>query len=163
MAHGLTHMDEQGAAKMVNVVEKEETRRRAVAVGRIFMERDLLELIKEERIEKGSVLGAARIGAIMAVKRTGDLIPLCHPLPIRGVDVDFTFHEDSIRVRVEVMVVAVTGVEMEALTGVSVALLTIYDMCKAKSHELEIGSIYLLEKEGGKGGHFIHPKREEEV
>lgn len=160
----LTHLNSSGKAQMVNVTDKEETKRRALACGRIFMDRDLLALVEGERIKKGSVLGAARIAAVMAVKKTSELIPLCHPLPIQGVVVDFLFHQEepAIEVQVEVQVVAVTGVEMEALTGVSVALLTIYDMCKAVSHKMEMGSIYLLEKEGGKGGFFLHPRRKEE-
>lgn len=157
-----THLDAAGRAQMVNVMEKEETKRRALATGRIFMESPLLAQVEGGGIKKGSVLGAARIAGIMAVKRTSDLIPLCHPLPVRGVEVEFFFHpqEPSIEVQVQVEVVAVTGVEMEALTGVSVALLTIYDMCKGVSYEMELGSIYLLEKEGGLGG-FIQRKREE--
>lgn len=156
-SQGLTHLNNEGAAQMVNVMKKRETSRRALATGQISMDPSLLDLVREEKMKKGSVLGTARIAAVMAIKKTSDLIPLCHPLPIKGVEVEFIFHEESIQVQVEVMVVDVTGVEMEALTGVSVALLTIYDMCKALSHEMEIGSIYLMEKEGGESGHFVNP------
>ena len=156
-----THFDQKGNAHMVDVSEKKETARRAVASGKILMERATFEKIKEGDMKKGDVLGVSRIAGIMAMKNTSNLIPLCHPLPITGSSVDFTFHDDesAISVRAICKVEGKTGVEMEALTGASVALLTIYDMCKAVDKNMTITSIQLEEKEGGKSGPF-HRKDE---
>jgi cyclic pyranopterin monophosphate synthase len=151
---GLTHVDETGAARMVDVSPKGETARTARAGGAIRMSPDALALVRENRAAKGDVLGVARIAGIMAAKRTAELVPLCHPLPLSAVAVDLRLDETLPGVRVEATVStpARTGVEMEALTAVSVALLTVYDMVKAVDRGMEIGSVQLLEKTGGKGG-----------
>ncbi len=141
---------------MVDVGAKDETRRAALAAGRIHMQAATLELIGQGRHSKGDVLGIARIAGIMAAKRTADLIPLCHPLPLTRVEVDFAVDEtaSTIECTVQAETVSRTGVEMEALTAVQVALLTIYDMCKAVDRGMEIGGIRLLEKSGGHSGHW---------
>jgi len=150
----LNHFDEAGRAVMVDVSGKTETVRVAVAEGRIKVSRPVLEAITQRTAQKGDVLGVARVAGIMAAKRTPDLIPLCHPLPLSHVSIQFTVLEDERAVRAEctVRLSGQTGVEMEALTGVSVALLTIYDMCKALDKGMEITEIHLLHKEGGKSG-----------
>lgn len=159
----LTHLDESGKARIVNVGEKAVTARRAVAEGYVLLLPDTLKAIAEERVPKGEVLGVARVAGIMAAKRTGELIPLCHPLPIESVEVDFDLpgfepEEGEERVRLRVKAVATisakTGVEMEALTAVSVAALTIYDMCKAIDKGMVIEGVRLIEKTGGKSGDF---------
>jgi cyclic pyranopterin phosphate synthase len=141
---------------MVDVSDKPETLREAVAQGVISMQPDTFELIKAQKVKKGNVLEAARIAGIMAAKRTADLIPMCHPLAITHVQIDFFPDEDtqSIRLETTVRVVAQTGVEMEALTAVSVAALTIYDMCKSYDREMTISDVCLLKKAGGKSGTF---------
>lgn len=152
----LTHFDSQGQAHMVDVADKAETRRIARAVGSIAMLPATLALILAGNAKKGDVLGIARVAAIQASKRTAELIPLCHPLALTRVGVEFTV--DSVKHRVDCEVTAETvgrtGVEMEALTAVSVALLTIYDMCKAADRAMRIQDIRLLEKLGGKSGHW---------
>ena len=157
-----THFDPGGKAWMVDVGEKEDTRREAAAEGTIRMSRECYEKIAAGTMEKGDVLGAARIAGIMGAKRTSDLIPLCHILNLTKVSVTFeTLPEESaIRAVCTAGTVCKTGVEMEALTGVSCALLTIYDMCKAVDRTMEIGQIMLIEKSGGKSGIFINPKAE---
>lgn len=152
----LTHFDEEGKARMVDVSEKDVTKRVAKAGGRIIVGREIFERIKEGTVEKGDVLGIARVAGIMAMKKTSDLIPLCHPLPVTGSSIDFTLEEEGYSVYCEAVckVTGKTGVEMEALTGVSVALLTIYDMCKALSRDMVLGDIGLLEKSGGKSGDY---------
>ncbi len=150
----LTHIDDQGAAHMVDVGDKAETVREAVAEGRITMATSTLEAIKENGLSKGDVLGTARIAAIMAAKKTSDLIPLCHPLPLHKISVSFEFLEDAIRVETLAKTSGKTGVEMEALMAASTALLTIYDMAKAIQKDMEIGSIRLLKKSGGKSGNW---------
>lgn len=150
----LTHLDESGAARMVDVGGKAETSRRAVASGKIRMSAAALAAIKAGDAPKGDVLAAARIAAIMAAKRTAELIPLCHPLAIDAVNVDFAFEEDGVRVTSTVSITGRTGVEMEAITAVSIALLTIYDMAKALDKGMVIGEIRLIEKQGGKSGHW---------
>jgi cyclic pyranopterin phosphate synthase len=151
-----THFDEQGRAVMVDVAGKDDTRRVAVASGRISMLPDTLARILGGRAAKGDVLGVARIAAIQATKRTAELIPLCHPIALTKVSVDFDHDtsESSIVCTVTAETVGKTGVEMEALTGVSVALLTIYDMCKALDRGMRMGDIRLLEKQGGRSGHW---------
>jgi cyclic pyranopterin phosphate synthase len=151
----LTHFDAGGASRMVDVSAKETTVRTAVASGLVRMAASTLSLILENRVVKGDVFAVARLAGIMAAKRTGDLIPLCHPLGIDGVTVDFEALDDS-TVRIEAMVTVRgrTGVEMEALTAVSIAGLTIYDMCKAVDRGIEIDSIRLEAKSGGRSGDF---------
>lgn len=149
---GLTHFDASGQAHMVDVGEKNETHRVAVATGTILMKPETLEIIKNGSAKKGDVLGIARIAAIMAAKRTSDLIPLCHPLALTRVTVDFEIQEEQPGVicTARVETIGKTGVEMEALTAVQIGLLTIYDMCKAVDRKMLIIEIKLLEKRGGK-------------
>jgi len=150
--NGLTHLDDSGAARMVDVGGKAETRRRAVASGRIAMSADALAAIRAGNAPKGDVLSAARIAGIMAAKRTGDLIPLCHPLGLEAVTVDFHYETDAIRATATAALTGRTGVEMEAMVAVSVALLTIYDMAKGVDKGMVIGEVRLIEKTGGKSG-----------
>lgn len=152
----LTHLDEKGQARMVDVSAKDVTTRLATARGKISMTAATLGMITEGRAKKGDVLAAARIAGIMAAKKTHELIPLCHPLLISGVTVDFTpdVKANAIEVEATVKVEGKTGVEMEALTAVSVACLTIYDMCKSADRAMRIGDIRLVEKSGGKSGHY---------
>lgn len=156
MSEELTHFDAQGQAHMVDVGAKAETTRRAVAGGRIVMQPSTLAMIRAGNASKGDVLGIARIAAIQASKRTGDLIPLCHPIGLTRVAVEFTVDEEasSVDCQVTTETVGRTGVEMEALTATSVALLTIYDMCKAVDRGMRIENVRLLEKLGGKSGHW---------
>ena len=155
----LTHFDEKGQARMVDVAEKEVTFREAVARGEVRMKPETLQLIREGRAGKGDVLGVARIAAITGAKRAPDLIPLTHPLPLTSVEVNFSLDAErsSIEIEAKVRVVARTGVEMEALTAVACAGLTIYDMCKAVDREMVISEIRLMEKSGGRSGHFVRP------
>ncbi len=156
----LTHFDAQGQAHMVDVGEKNETRRIARAAGSIAMKAATLALIRDGGAKKGDVLGVARIAAIQAAKRSSELIPLCHPLALTRVGVVFNLIEGENRIACEVTAETVgrTGVEMEALTAVSVGLLTIYDMCKAVDRGMVIGGIGLVEKQGGKSGHWRAPE-----
>jgi cyclic pyranopterin phosphate synthase len=156
MSDALTHFDANGQAHMVDVGAKSETRRVAVAEGRISMAPATFAMIREGSAKKGDVIGIARIAAIQASKRTADLIPLCHPLPLTRVAVDFTLDEatHSVRCQVQAETVGRTGVEMEALTAVQVGLLTIYDMCKAVDRGMCMDGVRLLEKLGGKSGHW---------
>ena len=152
----LTHIDEKGAARMVDVSEKDVTARTATAEGRIHMRAETLELIVSGTARKGDVLAAARLAGIMAAKRTFELIPLCHPLPLSSVTVDLEPETEtaSIRVTATAKVTGRTGVEMEALTAVSLACLTVYDMVKAADKTMRIGDIRLIEKSGGRSGTF---------
>jgi cyclic pyranopterin phosphate synthase len=152
----LTHFDAQGQAHMVDVSEKDVTARVAVATGWIRMARETYEIITEGRAKKGDVLGIARLAGIMGAKKTADLIPLCHPLAITKVTVDLTPDPDLPGVRIEATVKTTgqTGVEMEALTAVSTAALTVYDMTKAVDKAMEIGGIHVTLKDGGKSGRF---------
>ena len=152
----LTHFDAGGQAHMVDVGAKAHTRRRAVAEGRIRMQPATFALVKDGGHKKGDVLGIARIAAIMASKKAADLIPLCHPIALTRVAVDFELQEADSTVRIEVTAECSgqTGVEMEALTAANVGLLTIYDMCKAVDRGMVIDGVRLLEKEGGKSGHW---------
>ena len=154
---GLTHVDRGGKAKMVDVSDKKATERCAVAKGKVFMKPETLKLILENEVKKGDVLGVARIAGIMAAKRTGDMIPLCHPLNITSVDVDFRAVEKdpSIEITATVKITAQTGVEMEALSAVAVSALTIYDMCKAVDKEMVLSEIRLVKKTGGRSGTFV--------
>jgi cyclic pyranopterin phosphate synthase len=153
----LSHLDEQGRAKMVDVSDKDTTSRIAVARGTIHMHAETLELILDDKIEKGDVFAVARVAGIMAAKKTSELIPMCHPLNITSVEIDLMPGDNPARVDIEasVRVSGKTGVEMEAMTAVSVAGLTIYDMCKAVDREMSIGEIRLVKKSGGKSGTFI--------
>ncbi|HZF24493.1 MAG TPA: cyclic pyranopterin monophosphate synthase MoaC [Burkholderiales bacterium] len=153
----LTHFDSRGQAHMVDVADKQETRRVAIASGRIFMRADTLRKIVEGDAAKGDVLGVARIAAIQGSKRTSELIPLCHPVALTKVSVDFEVHRDdnSVECIAVAETVGRTGVEMEALTAVSVGLLTVYDMCKAVDRGMRIDGVGLREKRGGKSGHWV--------
>jgi len=152
----LTHVDDDGKAQMVDVTDKAVTVREAVAAGRVHMKPETLALIQEGGLPKGDVLAVARVAGIMAAKRTHELIPLCHPLPITYVAVEFACHRERGEVRIEARVKCAggTGVEMEALTAVSVAALTIYDMCKASDRAMRIEAVRLVRKSGGKSGPF---------
>jgi len=151
----LTHFDEHGASRMVDVGAKPETLRQARASGLIRMAPATTTLIRDRALAKGDVLEVARLAGIMAAKRTGDLIPLCHPLPLTGVQVDLTFDSETVlRIEATARVVGRTGVEMEALTAVSVAALTVYDMCKAVDRTMTIERLRLEEKSGGRSGTF---------
>jgi cyclic pyranopterin phosphate synthase len=153
----LSHIDDQGQVQMVDVTGKDKTVRVARAQGVFQLNSSTLEQIAEGRIAKGDVFTTAKIAGIMAAKKTGDLIPMCHPLFLTGIDLTFEIDRDHSRIIIEaeVRTVGPTGVEMEALTAVSVAALTIYDMCKAADKEMVIGPIVLLEKSGGRSGHFV--------
>jgi cyclic pyranopterin phosphate synthase len=152
----LTHFDERGASRMVDTSDKPETIRQARASGLVRMAPATAALIRDRALSKGDVLEVARLSGIMAAKRTGDLIPLCHPLPITAVSVDFAFPEEALlRIDAVVRIYGRTGVEMEALTAVSVAALTVYDMCKAVDRTMTIERIRLEEKSGGRSGHFL--------
>jgi len=153
----LTHVDAAGAARMVDVSAKPDTVRRATATGRITMSREAAAAIREGSVKKGDVLAVARVAGIMAAKRTAELIPLCHPLPIAGVSLDLTVEEDGVTATAEVVTSHATGVEMEAMTAVSVALLTIYDMAKAIDRAMVIGAVRLLAKSGGRSGEWRAP------
>ena len=153
-----SHFDGDGNAVMVDVSGKDNTRREAAAQGRIYVGREVYEKIKEQKIEKGDVLSVARIAGIMGAKQTSSLIPLCHVLLIHKCSIDFTMRKEdhSIKAVCTVKTTGKTGEEMEALTGVQIALLTIYDMCKAVNKSMSMGDIHLLEKSGGKSGSFCY-------
>ncbi len=152
----LTHFNQAGEAHMVDIADKPSSARRAIAAGRIAMQAETLELIQQGGHKKGDVLGVARIAGIMATKRTADLVPMCHPLALTHVAVEFETDPDAGAVEciVTAETTGPTGVEMEALTGVQVALLTIYDMCKSVDRGMVISDVRLLEKSGGKSGHW---------
>jgi cyclic pyranopterin monophosphate synthase len=154
----LTHLDNSGAAHMVDVSAKADTVREAVAEGRIIMSGAALDAIKAGSAKKGDVLATARIAGIMAAKKTSELIPLCHPLLLSKISVDFNFEDNGIRATALVRLTGQTGVEMEAMTAVSVALLTIYDMAKALDKAMVMGDIRLLTKTGGKSGDWKRPE-----
>ena len=160
MNNGLTHFDQEGNAIMVDISVKEITTRVAKATGTITVGKEVLDAVKQGTSKKGDVLGVARVAGIMAVKNTSMLIPMCHPLLINKCSVDFIVDEENFQIHAQcvVKITGKTGVEMEALTGVTVTLLTIYDMCKAIDKSMEIGNIYLCEKTGGKSGHFVNKK-----
>ncbi len=157
----LTHFDETGASHMVDVGEKPVTSRMARAEARVRMAEATLALIRDRKLAKGDVLEVARLAGIMGAKRTADLVPLCHPLPLESVSIRFTFPDAcTVAIEAETKVAAKTGVEMEALTAASVAALTIYDMCKAVDRAMTIETIRLVEKSGGRSGHFQRPPDE---
>jgi cyclic pyranopterin monophosphate synthase len=152
----LTHINEEGRARMVDVSLKDDTTREAVAVGSIYMKRETIERVREGTIKKGDVLSVAQVGGIMGSKNTPHIIPMCHPIMISGCDINFSldFENSKIDIKAVTKTVGKTGVEMEALTAVSVAALTIYDMCKAIDREMIISNIMLVKKSGGKSGVF---------
>lgn len=153
----LTHFNEQGRARMVDVTDKAVTHRTAVAAGEIHMAPETLQKIKDGTVKKGDVLAVAQVAGIQAAKHTWELIPMCHPLPLTGIDITFALSDEPclVAIRAVVTCTGVTGVEMEALTAVSAAALTIYDMCKAIQKDMRIENIRLLEKSGGKSGNYI--------
>ncbi|GAB6109869.1 cyclic pyranopterin monophosphate synthase MoaC [Fusibacter bizertensis] len=151
----LTHFNEKGLARMVEVTSKETTHRVAVARGSIYMKPETIMAVKNAAIKKGDVIQVAQIGGIMGSKKTSEIIPMCHPLMLTGVDLNFDVLESEIVIESVVQTVGVTGVEMEALTAVTIAALTIYDMCKAIDKEMVIGNVRLIEKMGGKSGHYV--------
>ena len=151
----LTHVNEKGEAHMVDVGEKPPTKRKATASGVVRMQKSTLDLIVQGGLAKGDALAVARVSGIMAAKKTPDLIPLCHPLPISSVKIDFATTENSVKIIAIVATTAPTGVEMEALTAVSVAALSLYDMIKAVDRSAIIEQILLEEKSGGKSGHYV--------
>lgn len=156
----LTHLDSEGRARMVDVTEKDVTSRVAAARGTVFMKPETLAMILEKKVEKGDVFSVARVAGIMAAKKTPELIPMCHPLNLTSVEVFFTPQQNPPAVEIEavVQVTGKTGVEMEALTAVSVTALTIYDMCKAVDRDMTLSEIRLVKKSGGKSGTFIRKK-----
>ena len=153
----LTHIDKEGRVRMVDVSDKAVTMREAVAQAVVRMRSETFELIGEQKVKKGNVLETARIAGVMAAKRTAELIPMCHPLAITHAQIDFfpNPEDHSIRIEAAVRVAAQTGVEMEALTAVSVAALTVYDMCKSYDRAMMISDVFLLRKSGGKSGTFL--------
>jgi len=155
----LSHIDEQGRARMVDVSHKDVTARMARATGVIRMQSETLDAIRANAVAKGDVLGVARLAGIMAAKRTAELIPLCHPLPLTDVSVDITLDDTlpGLRVEATAKTAAQTGVEMEAIVAVSVTLVTVYDMAKAVDKSMVIGEISLAEKVGGRSGHWVRP------
>ncbi len=161
----LTHLDAQGRARMVDVSDKPVSRRQAVATGSIYLGDRAFPLLAAGQLKKGDALATARIAGIMAVKNTASLIPLCHPLPLTGIEVDFALDSQrrTVDITVRVKTLAPTGVEMEALTGVAAAALTIYDMCKAVDRDMVIGQIRLREKTGGKSGDYHAPSHPSEA
>ena len=160
MGQGFNHFDEKGNAVMVDVSGKSATYRTAVAVGEIHVGEEIMSAVKDGAVKKGDVLGVARVAGIMGVKRTSDLVPMCHPLPIQKCSVDYELDENAgiIRAFCTVKTEGKTGVEMEALTGVQITLLTIYDMCKAIDKRMVMTNIHLVEKTGGKSGDFRFEK-----
>ena len=162
MNNPLTHFNEEGRARMVDVSDKDHTSRKAVATGEVHMRPETLQLIKEGQIKKGDVLAVAQVAGIMGAKRTHEIIPMCHPLLLTGIDISFQINQEpnpetglcSITVNATVKVTGQTGVEMEALTAVSMTVLTIYDMCKAVDRGMVFNNIGLLHKSGGKSGTF---------
>ena len=152
----LTHFDESGRARMVDVSGKDITLRTATAAAKVLVNAETFRLICEGRLAKGDVLGVAQVAGVMAAKKNAELIPMCHPIAITGVDIDFGLDEANLAVTIEATVrcKGETGVEMEALTAVSVAALTVYDMCKSAQKDIEITGIYLLSKTGGKSGDY---------
>lgn len=150
----LTHFNEDGHAKMVDVSDKEVTCREAIAEGIVYMKEQTVQAIVDGNIKKGDVLSVAQVAGIMAAKKTSDIIPMCHPLMLTSVDICYDIRQTEIVIKAIVKCKGETGVEMEALTAVSTAALTIYDMCKAIQKDIVIGDIKLLEKKGGKSGHY---------
>jgi len=165
MSDKLTHLDSRGAAHMVDITHKTVTTREAVAGARVSMQLKVVDLLAQASAKKGDVLATARIAGIMAAKKTSELIPLCHPLALNKVAVEFELDHErgQIHIQARCVVEGKTGVEMEALTAASVAALTIYDMCKAVDPTMVISDIKLLKKTGGKSGHWLRDKAEQEI
>lgn len=155
---GWTHLTTNASTRMVDITAKSVTIRRAVAEGSVRLPAAVSKAIRQNSVAKGNVLETARIGAIQAVKRTSEWIPLCHPIPVTSISVDFLLTGNRLRIQTEVIAEARTGVEMEALTGTCAAALIVYDMCKGIDKGMEIGPVLLLEKEGGKSGHYRRRK-----
>lgn len=155
-----SHFNEDGRAKMVDVGGKDVTERKAVAVGRVLVNEECFKLIKTGGLKKGDVLGTAQIAGIMGAKKTSEMIPMCHPIMINGANIRFHLNEEELAVEIEseVKCNGVTGVEMEALTAVSIAALTVYDMCKAVQKDMVIDKVHLVTKSGGKSGDFVWGK-----
>ena len=154
----LTHLDDSGAARMVDVGEKPATRRSATATGRVRMSAAALAAVREGDVPKGDVIGTARIAGVMAAKRTGQLVPLCHPLALDAIDLDFAFEEDAVRAIATASLTGRTGVEMEAITAVTIACVTLYDMAKALDRGMVIEDVRLLAKNGGRSGDWRAPE-----
>jgi cyclic pyranopterin phosphate synthase len=154
MNTSLTHIDAEGTARMVDVGVKSDTRRLAVASGRIRMSAQAIDAIRAGDAPKGDVLGTARIAGIMAAKRTGDLIPMCHPLSLDAVNIDFVIEDQAVRATATASLTGKTGIEMEAITAVTIALVTVYDMAKALDKAMVIEDVRLIEKRGGKSDHW---------
>ena len=156
-----SHFNEDGRARMVDVGGKDVTKRTAVAVGRVLVNRECFDLIKSGGMKKWDVLGTAQIAGIMGAKKTSEVIPMCHPIMINGANITFHLNEEDLAVEIqsEVKCSGVTGVEMEALTAVSIAALTVYDMCKAVQKDMVIDQIHLVSKSGGKSGDFVWRER----
>ncbi|KDR94873.1 cyclic pyranopterin phosphate synthase [Peptoclostridium litorale DSM 5388] len=150
-----THFNSSGRAKMVDVGEKKDTNRLAVAIGSVRMKRETADMIRSGGMKKGDVISVAQVGGIMGAKKTSELIPMCHNIFISGVDMDFEILEYEVKIRATARTCGKTGIEMEAMTAVSIAALTIYDMCKAVDKEMVIGEIMLVRKSGGKSGEFV--------
>lgn len=152
-----SHFNEDGRAKMVDVGGKDITVRTAVATGRVLVNRECFDLIKSGGMKKGDVLGTAQVAGIMGAKKTSEIIPMCHPIMINGVNITFNYNEEDLAIEImsEVKCSGVTGVEMEALSAVSIAALTIYDMCKAVQKDMVIDQVHLVSKSGGKSGDFV--------
>ena len=159
-----THLDDEGKVRMVDVTEKGHTDRTAIARGLVKMKPETFKKIQDHKVKKGNVLETARIAGIMAVKKTSELIPMCHPLYVTHISIDFFPDESSSSITIEssVRIIGPTGVEMEALTAVAVSALTIYDMCKSYDKEMKITDILLLEKSGGKSGHYKKAENSDE-
>ena len=153
----LSHVDDAGQARMVDVGEKPSTKRLAVASARICTRPEVITQVRHHAVGKGDALAVARVAGIMAAKKTAELIPLCHPLALDSVTIDFDLEEDAISLRATVTCSGKTGVEMEALAAATIAALTIYDMCKALDRSMVISRVQLEEKSGGKSGHFVRP------
>jgi cyclic pyranopterin monophosphate synthase len=153
----LTHLDESGAARMVDVGAKPDTERVAVAAGSVYMQSETLRLIREGALKKGDVLSVARLAGIMGAKKTSELIPLCHPLPLTHIDLELTLDEakNAVHITATARTIGKTGVEMEALTAVTIAALTVYDMAKAVDRAMRLSDIRLLEKHGGQHGDYV--------
>lgn len=153
-AQPFSHLNPEGGARMVDVSQKQETHRTATATGHVHMNEETQRLVREHALPKGDVFTVARVAGVLAAKRTGELIPLCHPLPLTDIQVDLELSADGVLITATASCVGRTGVEMEALTAVSVAALTVYDMCKSVDKRMEIGPIRLESKTGGKSGDF---------
>ncbi|NIR37219.1 MAG: cyclic pyranopterin monophosphate synthase MoaC [Actinobacteria bacterium] len=161
--HGFTHLDPLGRARMVDVTPKDPTHRRAIARGRVSMTAETASAVAQGAIKKGDVLAVARIAGIQAAKRSADLLPLCHPLLVGSVTINFEINDTSVEIEAQVETVDRTGVEMEALTACSVAALTVYDMCKSRDRSMVIGEIALWEKTGGRSGHYKREARQDSL